>query len=240
MQKLVFMSALLPALLIINVPYLTKAPFQAPMTQTSPLPSTPGTAHSSLYVSLRLHAAGLSQTAFNDAVAGYNALVQHTFLIKKQILVIADFTQSSAKKRLYVIDMRRGRLLLNTYVAHGQQSGEAFATRFSNTEASQQSSLGFYTTLDPYMGSHGYSLRLRGCEKGINDRAYERDIVVHGAPYMNPAYIKAKGYAGRSHGCPAVPESVSTPLINMIKAGACFFVYHPTPAYRQRTQLLNG
>jgi len=153
----------------------------------------------SIYDSLNLKKQGLSEKAFYYAWVGFQKMNLHN-----PIMAIADFTQSSRNKRLYVIDLIKRKVLLNTYVAHGRNSGQEFAEHFSNNNSSYQSSLGFYKTLGTYQGKHGLSLRLEGVEKGINDRALERAIVMHGADYVSEAFIKNTGRLGRSQGCPAV------------------------------------
>src|SRR5690606_1715776 len=125
--------------------------------------------------------------------------------IQKEILTIIDFTLPSSQKRMWVIDMKENKVLYNTVVSHGKNSGKEYATRFSNRPESHQSSLGFYATAETYIGKHGLSLRLDGLEKGINDNARMRDIVIHGASYANESWVDAQGWLGRSYGCPALP-----------------------------------
>ncbi|MBC7867350.1 MAG: murein L,D-transpeptidase catalytic domain family protein, partial [Gloeobacteraceae cyanobacterium ES-bin-316] len=129
--------------------------------------------------------------------------------------------------------------LFNTYVAHGQNTGQEYANRFSNKPESFQSSLGFYITTSTYMGKNGFSLQLDGMENGINDLANERAIVMHGAPYVSESYIKTKGYIGRSHGCPAVPQQLNKPIIEKIKNGSCLFIYSNDKGYLKRSKILN-
>ena len=139
---------------------------------------------------------------------------------------------------MYVIDMNRCKILFHTYVAHGQNSGLEYASRFSNEPESLTSSLGFYVTSGTYMGKHGYSLQLRGLEKGINDKAFDRDIVIHGAEYVNEDYIRAQGYIGRSWGCPAVSEKLNRPIIDKIKNGSCIFIYAKDRKYLVKSRIL--
>jgi L,D-transpeptidase catalytic domain len=129
--------------------------------------------------------------------------------------------------------------LFNTYVAHGQNSGTSFAERFSNRLHSFQSSPGFYITMDTYLGSNGYSLKLNGLEKGINNNALRRDIVLHGAAYVNEKLIGEQGYIGRSWGCPAVPLGVHREIIETIKNGTCLFIYPGKNSYVKRSPILN-
>ncbi len=189
----------------------------------------------SLYDSLDLEKQGLSETAFRYAWYGF-----HKLNLRNPILAIADFSQSSCKKRLYVIDLLRKKLLFNTYVAHGRNSGQEYARSFSNNNESYQSSLGFYRTLGTYQGKHGLSLKLEGLEKGINDRALERAIVMHGADYVSEDFIKNTGRLGRSLGCPAVSIADSRKLINMLYNGAGLFIYSIDQKYLKKSGLLSG
>ncbi len=169
---------------------------------------------------------GLSKTAFSLAYNGYEQLVKKGSVVRSNILTVIDFSKSSSQKRLFILNVATGKLLLSSLVAHGKNSGLEYATSFSNANESNKSSLGFYTTGNTYMGEHGYSLKLNGCERGINDAAYQRAIVLHGANYVSNDIIKAQGFLGRSFGCPAVPESASKKIIDYIKNGSCLFIYH--------------
>ena len=132
------------------------------------------------------------------------------------------------------------KLFMNTYVAHGRNSGGEFAKTFSNRPESHKSSLGFYITGKTYTGSHGLSLEIAGLEKGINDRASARRIVIHGANYVSDNYIESNPYIGRSYGCPAVPAEERDIIINAIKEGSCLFIYHPSNLYLNKSKILNG
>jgi len=206
------------------------------LKDNSPLANT----NAAYYEQWGLGAAGLSKRAFNYAMKGFRYLNRANLITKKNIISIVDFSKPSTQKRLYVIDVSSGKVLFNTWVAHGQNSGNAYANQFSNLPESHQSSLGFYVTMDTYNGGNGYSLRLKGCEKGINDNAFERSIVVHGADYVNGNYINNRGIAGRSYGCPAIPTALSQKIIDVIKNGSCLFLYHPTKKYCSRSKILNS
>jgi hypothetical protein len=192
------------------------------------------------YTAWNLTAAGLSQEAFNDAMKGYNYLKEKNQLNNTSVITIVDYSKPSSQKRLYVLDMNEGKILFNTLVAHGRNSGLEYATHFSNAEASHKTSLGFFITRDTYTGGNGYSLKLQGCEKGINDKALERAIVVHGADYADESFIQHNGFLGRSYGCPAVPEKFSKKIIDAIKNGSCMFLYHPTKKYTAHSKILNS
>lgn len=191
-----------------------------------------------MYTSLHLDELGLSRIAFDLAWKGYAALSAEQ-KTGSRYLSICDFSQSSRNKRLYIIDVEQQKLLFQTWVAHGKNSGAEFATRFSNKPESLQSSLGFYTTGSTYIGKHGLSLKMQGLEPGINDKAMERAIVIHGADYVSKARVNAGGYIGRSWGCPAVSSTEANSIINTIKNGSCLFIYHPTKEYTERSKILN-
>lgn len=173
-------------------------------------------------------------TAFEQAVKGYQAIDSK----KKEVLALADFSKPSTEERFYVLDMKNHKMLYSSHVAHGRNSGENYATSFSNEKGSFKSSLGFYVTEDTYQGKNGYSLILNGLEKGINDRAKERAIVIHSAAYSNPSVIASTGRLGRSLGCPALPESVSRPIIDVIKNGAVLFIYANDNNYLSQSIIL--
>ncbi len=193
-----------------------------------------------LYNQLNLDSLGLSEDAYAMAIKGFEYLKSNGKLLNENIISIIDFSKSSTSKRLFVIDVASGILLFNTYVAHGQNSGSAMAEKFSNKICSLQSSLGFYETSTTYEGKNGYSLKLEGLEKGINDNAMERSIVMHGAPYVSEGMIKIKGYLGRSWGCPAVPEKYSKPIIDKIKNGTCMFIYANNSMYLHHSKILQS
>lgn len=187
------------------------------------------------YDALRLAENGLQRAVFEYALRGLRHMPKAT-----SVLTIVDMSQPSTSKRLYVIDLANRKLLFNTYVAHGQNSGDLTARQFSNQPDSYQSSLGFYQTLHTYYGKHGLSLKLKGLEKGFNDKAYDRSIVVHGADYVCEEFIKHNGRLGQSQGCPAVPNYLSKAIIQTIKDGSCLFIYYPDPAYLSRSVYLTN
>jgi len=145
-------------------------------------------------------------------------------LDNKNIITIIDFTKPSNKKRFFVIDTIKKKILFNTCVAHGKNTGMKHSKHFSNKNESKKSSLGFFKTDNAYNGKHGYSLRLDGMEKGINHNARSRSIVIHGADYVSPGFIEKYGRAGRSWGCPALPVKIAKPVIDVIKNGSCLYV----------------
>lgn len=194
----------------------------------------------SMYHVLELEATGLSSAAFELAYLGYYKLRDDGVLSKDGLLTIADFSKPSTDERLFVIDMDAQEIRYQTLVAHGRNSGKVFAESFSNKPNSNKSSLGFYLTLDTYVGGNGYSLKLKGLDKGLNDKAYERAIVMHGSAYVSEQFARSNGYLGRSLGCPAVPQKLTKPIINTIKNGSVLFIYHPEANYRQQSTVLNS
>lgn len=198
-----------------------------------------GSEAASLYNELELADKGLSKSAFAYAYKGYQRLLKKQVIDEPGYLTICDFSQSSKNKRLYLIDMADEKLVLTTYVAHGRNSGTEYATRFSNKPSSLQSSLGFYITSNTYYGEHGLSLRITGLEKGYNDKALQRNIVVHGADYIDENWLHNSNTMGRSYGCPAIPEKESKEIITTIKNGSCLFIYHPSKNYLKGSKILN-
>jgi L,D-transpeptidase catalytic domain len=193
-----------------------------------------------LYDSMKLEKSGLNQKAFEYAWRGYHNLLKTGQLKKSYVLTVCDFTQSSSSKRMYVIDVAHKKLLFNTYVSHGMNSGVEYATTFSNKANSFKSSLGFFVTSKTYVGKNGLSLKVRGLEKGFNDQAAKRHIVLHGSDYISPEYLKDNGEMGRSLGCAAIPNTMSPKIIKTIKNGSCLFIYHPTSKYLTHSNVING
>lgn len=194
----------------------------------------------SIYNAIELDEAGLDTAAFHAAYKGYSKLLREGRVSKSEVLTIADFSKSSSQKRLYVIDIAEQKILFHTLVAHGRNSGLNYATQFSNKPESNKSSLGFFVTLGTYFGGNGYSLKLQGMEKGINDKALDRAIVLHGSDYVNSAFGASNGFMGRSFGCPAVPRKYAAPIINTIKNGSVLFIYHPNHQYKSKSVLLKS
>ncbi len=180
---------------------------------------------STVYQAASLNQSGLSQQVFEKALTGYFNLKAANKLSKNSsVITVVDFTKSSREKRMWIVDILNKKLLLNTWVAHGQGSGGDMADHFSNTNESHQSSLGFYITDDVYFGKHGRSLRLDGMDEGFNTAARNRAIVVHAADYVSQGAIAQLGRLGRSHGCPAVSPEVSDMVINTIKGKTLLFI----------------
>lgn len=194
----------------------------------------------SIYADMDLEDSGLSRKAFESAWIGYYKLRKKGLLKRTNILTICDFSQSSSNQRMYVIDVRNRRMLYRTYVAHGINSGEEFATSFSNKMESCKSSLGFYVTSGTYTGVNGLSLRINGVDKGFNDNARKRAIVIHGANYVSMRVVHKYGVMGTTFGCPAIPTEMTTQIIPVVKNGSCFYIYYPSKKYLNQSKVLNS
>jgi hypothetical protein len=173
------------------------------------------------------------------ALSGYDLLKQEQFIDRPEVITIIDFSLPSTSERLWVIDLYQAKVLFHSLVSHGRNSGELMAENFSNAPGSFTSSPGFYTTGETYSGRHGLSLKLDGLEKGINDKARERAIVIHGADYVTPDFVTKHGRLGRSHGCPAVPTQLSNEIIETIKDGSCLFIYVPKESYTSNSPIIS-
>lgn len=174
---------------------------------------------------------GLALRALDCATAGETATAAR--------LAVIDYSRPSLQPRLWVFDLAQRRLLFRELVAHGRNSGDNLTTHFSNEEGSLASSLGLFRTADSYDGGNGYSLRLDGLEPGFNDRARERAIVMHGAPYVNDEVGRSLGRLGRSWGCPAVRSGVARLMIDSLRQGQFLFSYYPDPRWLAGSRLLN-
>jgi hypothetical protein len=170
----------------------------------------------------------LPQTALQIGLTGYWQLLNKKLLNSNALLTLIDLSKPSYEKRLFVIDPVQKKIILHTWVAHGSQSGNSIAMRVSNRPSSNQSSAGFFITGETYQGKNGYSLRLQGLQKDVNDKALARGIVIHGARYVDPESAQRTGWLGRSQGCPAVSVAVHRRLIELIKEKNCVFIYHPS------------
>jgi hypothetical protein len=180
---------------------------------------------------------GVNPEVFELALRAAAAAVERGDATPSTLTVI-DFSRPSTARRMWVYDLRSPALLFEELVSHGRNSGMNLATSFSNLAESNKSSLGLYRTAESYIGKHGYSLRLDGLDRGFNDRARERAIVIHGADYVSDAITKAQGRLGRSLGCPAVRSEISRKLIDTVKEGGLLFAYYPDEQWlRQSTYL---
>lgn len=226
------MRKVIICLLFILIPVINNAH----ATETVPN----GIVNEDIYATVSLSETGLTRDIFDLAIKGLKKLESDGKLNNPNIVTIVDYSQSSNKKRLYVIDIKNRKLLFNTFVAHGRNTGEEYAKSFSNDEGSYKSSLGFYITEQPVIGSHtGFSLQIDGVEKGFNDHAVQRAIIIHAAEYATENFIKKYGRLGRSYGCPSLPPEMNKPIIDAIKGGTCLFLYNPNKDYLSNSALLN-
>ncbi|MFL9813980.1 murein L,D-transpeptidase catalytic domain family protein [Stutzerimonas sp. VN223-3] len=208
----------------------------APLLAANSSSSTPS--YQPLVDDLSKVAPTLNLQVLTHAVAAMQCAVNNGASPAQRLAVI-DFSLPSSKRRLWIFDLQRGRLLLKDFVAHGMKSGENLATRFSNVVGSHQSSIGLFRTAESYSGKHGYSLRMDGLEPGVNDLARERAIVIHPADYVNPAWIATQGRIGRSQGCPAVRPEVARMVVDSLKGGQFMFSWYPDQQWLRSSAYLN-
>lgn len=183
----------------------------------------------------------LNIEVFKKAMTGFENLKKAGKIESgTKLLSICDFSLSSNSKRLWIVNIETGEILFNSLVAHGKNTGEEFATKFSNTENSLQSSMGFYITDTTYEGENGYSLKLLGMDSGYNDAALRRAVVMHGADYVSEEFAAQHKRIGRSWGCPAVPRALAKPIINTIKGKSVLFIYYPDQQYLNSSKWLKA
>lgn len=184
--------------------------------------------------------AGIDRRVFSLALGAARCATSKGAVVDPSTLTIIDYSKPSTEPRMWVLDLEDRSLVYEELVAHGQGSGGNFATQFSNRPDSHQTSLGLFVTESTYVGRNGYSLKLEGLEPGFNDRARERAIVMHGAPYVNTQISKGLGRLGRSHGCPAVREPIARELIDRVKGGSLVFAYYPDAEWLEHSEFLSN
>jgi hypothetical protein len=189
---------------------------------------------------LSLNEPALKMEAFRMGLIGFEALQSKGLITNDSLLTIIDFSLPSSQDRFFVINLHHNRLVYKSLVAHGRNSGDLYANRFSNSMQSHESALGFFITGKSYQGGQGYSLQLQGVDTGYNDRTLMRGIVIHAANYATHEYVTRYGRLGRSFGCPALPPELSRPIINLIRDGSVLFSYYPDEAYLNHSVILNG
>ncbi len=194
--------------------------------------------HNKLVDALAHAAPALDVDVLDLAVTAMHCATAHG-MSSSQRLAVIDYSLPSTEPRLWVFDLQKRTLLYRELVAHGRNSGANYAHDFSNAEGSLKSSLGLFRTLDTYNGSNGYSLRMDGLEAGFNDNARERDIVMHGAPYVNADFARKQGRVGRSWGCPAVRSGIARRMIDTLKGGQFIFSYYPDPHWLAASRYLH-
>jgi hypothetical protein len=185
-------------------------------------------------------AAGVSSEVLNLALGAIQCATSSGDIDAPPTLTLIDYSKPSVEPRLWVFDLTNGKLLFSELVAHGRNTGENFATAFSDTLNSRQSSIGLFVTADTYVGSNGYSLRMDGLEPGFNGHARERAIVMHGAPYVSEEIAARQGRLGRSWGCPALREAVARNVIDTVRGGGVVFSYYPDEEWLSSSKFLNG
>ena len=188
------------------------------------------------YNSLAFKGPKPSYTVYQLAIKGHQKLAHK--LKKKHLLTIIDFSLPSTQKRLWILNLKENKIIEHSLVSHGRNTGEKLAKSFSNIPNSRQSSLGFYLTGKTYYGKHGFSLYLHGMEKGFNDKALKRNIVIHGADYVSFKFIKTYGRLGRSYGCPALPMEKHKAIIRTIADKSILFIYYPEKNYLKHSKLI--
>lgn len=211
-------------------------PFSTP-TITAPIGSRAWLSREMM--TLKSHASNIDSKVLRVSLIAYLNARKKGY-VDKPFLTVIDYSKPSSERRLWVFDLRNGKTLFNTWVSHGKNSGGVNATSFSNNHGSLKSSLGVFLTASPYFGNNGYSLRLRGLESGVNDQAYSRAVVIHGARYVNADIVRRYGQVGRSWGCPAVSSSLSRPLINTIKEHTILVAYYPDRRWLSNSKFLAG
>lgn len=180
----------------------------------------------------------LSFEAFSKAYDGYHQILNDGIINKDHLLTIIDFNKSSKSKRFFIIDFEKNKVIYQSLVAHGKNSGWDIPQSFSNIVNSNKSSLGFYLTGETYFGKHGLSLKLDGLEKGINDNARKRHIVIHRADYVSEQFVKKVGRLGRSFGCPSLPDENYNDIIDLIKNKSVVFIYSDQEEYYIKSEYL--
>ena len=191
-----------------------------------------------LVSSLLRQAPGLRAHVLKLALAAATRAEDRGLVTRRNLLTVIDYSLPSSQPRLFIFDLAAHKLLFRELVAHGKGSGGELASFFSNDQGSLATSIGLFVTADTYNGGNGYSLRLRGLEAGINDMAWNRAIVMHGASYVSTEAVKALGRLGRSWGCPAVRREVSQKIIDTIRGGSPVFAYYPDKGWLSTSAFL--
>ncbi len=194
----------------------------------------------SLVASLVRQAPGLRSDVLRLALDASASAAERGLVKRRDLITVIDYSLPSTQPRLFVFDLATRRLLFRELVAHGKNSGDKYTEYFSNSPGSLATSLGLFVTADTYVGSNGYSLRLRGLEEGVNDMAWDRAIVMHGANYVSRAAIRALGRLGRSWGCPAVRKEIARKLIDTVRGGSPVFAYYPEQRWLKSSQFVTA
>jgi hypothetical protein len=194
----------------------------------------------SLVPSLLRQAPGLRAEVLRLALKAADAAAEKGLVARRNLLTVIDYSLPSSEPRLFIFDVVRRKLLFRELVAHGRNSGGDHASFFSNSPGSLASSVGLFVTATTYNGGNGYSLRLKGLEEGVNDMAWDRLIVLHGAHYVSQEAIRVLGRLGRSWGCPAVRPEIAQKIIDTIRGGSPLFAYYPEKSWLTHSAFVNG
>ena len=192
----------------------------------------------SLAKQLLRQAPGLKAEVLRMALRARDCAAGKGLVKRENLLTVIDYSLPSSQPRLFTFDLAAKKILFRELVAHGKNSGGNIANFFSNSPGSLATSLGLFVTADPYVGSNGYSLRLKGLEEGVNDMAYDRAIVMHGASYVSRAAVRALGRLGRSWGCPAVRKEVARKMIDTLRGGSPIFAYYPDQNWLKQSEFV--
>ena len=222
MQKMLLVVSLSISFMTLNFGLMEKAQAVSAEKQEPTKPST----FKALKANLSRKIKGLDKNALDAGLKAYLCATNVHNTAPKKYLTIVDYSKPSSQKRMFIIDMQRGKLISSQLVAHGQNTGGRLATKFSNKDGSHQSSLGVFMTGREYHGKHGLSLRLQGLERDYNDKAGRRAIVMHGANYVNPSYVRKYGMVGRSWGCMAIDNKATQSTIQTLKQGSVVVAYY--------------
>jgi hypothetical protein len=189
--------------------------------------------------SLLSQAPGLRSEVLRMAMEAAQKAAEKGLVKRRDLLTVIDYSLPSSEPRLFVFDLAKHKLLFRELVAHGKNSGGDRASFFSNSSGSLATSLGLFVTADTYIGSNGYSLRLKGLEEGVNDMAWDRLIVMHGASYVSREAIRVLGRLGRSWGCPAVRQEIAQQIIDTVRGGSPIFAYYPEKSWLQSSHFFH-
>lgn len=203
-------------------------------SHASAAPCTAGSSDAQMTALLK-QAPGLKSEVLRLALDATRCAASRGLVAHRNIMAVIDYSLPSSQPRLFVFDLAQQKLLFRELVAHGKNSGGNSTSFFSNDPGSLATSFGLFVTADTYFGHNGYSLRLKGLEAGINDRAWDRAIVLHGASYVSSEAIKALGRLGRSWGCPAVRKEIAEKVINTLRGGSAIFAYYPDKNWLTRS-----
>ncbi|HVT04446.1 MAG TPA: murein L,D-transpeptidase catalytic domain family protein [Thermoanaerobaculia bacterium] len=210
----------------------------APEGRAAGIPAADANVPESLLSTLVRQAPGLRLDVLRLAFTAALSAENRGLVKRRDLLTVIDYSLPSTEPRLFVFDLNAGKLLFRELVAHGRNSGDNQASFFSNNPGSLATSLGLFVTAEPYIGGNGYSLRLRGLESGVNDQAWDRLIVMHGASYVSNAAVKAMGRLGRSWGCPAIRQEIAHQMIDTLRGGSPVFAYYPEKSWLSKSSFV--